>query len=394
MRLLGTSTAWGNLKGNSGMKHTRCGVYCLLLLILVTAAYAQAPEPRVYLLATSSREVVVTLPEAGDNAVVLKEAGAGKSVHQLAAKRGRVEITAQQMQSGRGWLVINPDPQVDYSDNEPPRLVELTADGRQLEYTPDLDLAAVAPQTLRLIFEDQSPLQPFELALGASPLPVDAAGITVEKLNRSRTALTLDLNSLGAQAGLKALGEADYPLALQVRARDSALNDGVSVVGIMLGDIAPPTDRAVFLMDLKPVALAAYGGMRTTPRDADKPGWYLKGRHFARSFVTIPHRDTTPAELVYELTPYPDHRIFRAIVGIADSAGSDGSVTFEVHVAGADGAWRKLHATGVLKAGGEVKALCLDLGAAQQLKLVVTACGSYSNDAAVWANPRLEAAAK
>ncbi len=366
--------------------------FALLLALVAAVVHAQTIEPRLYLLSSTSAEVVVTLPEAGDSVVVFKDAGQAKATHKLVAKNGRFEITAEQMQSGQGWIVVNPDPKVDYSDNEPPRLVELTADGRQVEYEEDLDLAVVAPQTLRLIFQDNSPLQPLELTLGNLPIAADGPGITVEKLDKTRTALTLNLNTLAAQAGQEAMGEMDYPLLLQVEARDRALNDAVSAVSIMLGDVASPSEKAVFLMDIKPVSLAAYGGMRTTPRDADKPGWNLKGRHFEKSFVTIPHRDTTPAEIVYDLTPYPDHRIFRAVVGIADSAGPDGNVTFEVHVAGADDEWRKLHETGVLKAGGEVKALCLDLGETQKLKLVVTVGGnSYSNDAGVWANARLEA---
>ena len=102
--------------------------------------------------------------------------------------------------------------------------------------------------------------------------------------------------------------------------------------------------------------------------------------------------DANPAEVIYDLTPYPDRSILRAVVGVDDETGTRGSVTFEVHVDAPDGGWRKLHATRLLAGGGDVKALTIDLSDAQKLRLVVTDAGDHhGSDHAVWANARLEA---
>ncbi|GAJ14100.1 unnamed protein product, partial [marine sediment metagenome] len=54
--------------------------------------------------------------------------------------------------------------------------------------------------------------------------------------------------------------------------------------------------------------------------------------------------------------------------------------------------WRKLHTTGVLAGGGDVRALTIDLGDAEKLRLVVSDAGDHhGSDHAVWANASLEA---
>lgn len=357
-----------------------------LILALVVAGKA-APVTELYRFSTSTGHAIVTLAGATGK-VVVKPLAKGSPGREMQMKDGRLELSADLLQGGECWIILNPDPKIDYRDGEPPRLVELVVDGEKLEYEEGLDLTGKSVAKVLLVYEDVNPLRPFEIEVAGVGVDERADGVSVQRQGKTRTALTLELGVIRVQPAQ----ETEFPQVLRVTARDRGLDDEARVVSVTIGDLVPMDEKAVFLVDVKPEALKAYGGMRRTPRGADKPGYSLKGRYFAKSFATIPHKDRTPAEIIYDLTPYPDRRIFKAVVGLGDSTGSDGSVTFEVHVDDGEGKWRKLHETGRLKAGGDVKALCIDLGQkAQKLRLVVTVGGdSYSNDLGVWANVRLE----
>ncbi len=97
-----------------------------------------------------------------------------------------------------------------------------------------------------------------------------------------------------------------------------------------------------------------------------------------------------PAEVIYDLAPYPQHRALRAVIGVDDGPGA-GSVQFEVYIDQPDGQWKQVYGSQVLRGGGAGKALCLDLGGATKLRLVVTNAGDgHGCDHAIWCNARLE----
>ncbi len=354
---------------------------------LESAMMLQVHQPRIYRLITPADHVILRLPDATGKAIY-KAVGEPQGAYQIEVQDGRVELDAKVLRSGQGWVVLNPDPNVDYDDTDPPRLVRISADGHQTEYQESMDLAALDARKLQLVIEDASRLEPFEITLAGLPLSARGPGISVEKLSKTRTALTLEPQALAAQAMTE---EIAYPPLLKIAVRDRALNPEPCRLSLTLGNLAAAAEGAVFLSDLEPLSARCHAGLIRDQNYARQPGVTLRGTHFAKSLMTHALKDG-PAEVIYDLTPYPNHRLFRAIVGVDDETGTLGSVTFEVHVDAPDGGWRKLHATGMLAGGGEVKALTIDLGQAEKLRLLVTDAGdSHGSDHAVWANARLEA---
>jgi len=353
---------------------------------LESAMVLQVQQQRVYKLVTPADHVTLRLPDAAGK-IVYKAVGEPQGAYEIEVKDGSIELDAKVLRSGQGWIILDPDPNVDYGDVDPPRLVEMSADGQQVEYKEAMDLAELGAQKLQIVIEDTSRLGPFEITLAGLPVPSRGPGISVEKLSNTRTALTLQLQTLAAQA---AATEIDYPPLLTIAVRDRALNPEPCRLSLTLGNLAAAGEGAVFLSDIEPVSASCHSGLKRDQNYAGQPGVTLRGAHFAKSLMTCPLKDG-PAEVIYDLTPYPDHSIFRAVMGVEDETGTRGSVVFEVHVDAPDGGWRKLHATRALAGGGDVKALTIDLGDAQKLRLVVTDAGDHhGSDHAVWANARLE----
>ena len=61
-------------------------------------------------------------------------------------------------------LILDPDPDVDYTDTEPPTLVAMTVDGRTVRYVPGMELDT--PGVLELVFGDSNPVLPPDILLG------------------------------------------------------------------------------------------------------------------------------------------------------------------------------------------------------------------------------------
>jgi len=350
------------------------------------ALVLQVQGQQVYRLSTTSTHIVLKVGKA-DGKVVYKATGATPGVHTVTAKDGRVELGAAMLQSGEGIVILNPNPRVDYSDCDPPRLVEMSADGKAVQYEKGMAPAAGGARQVRLVFGDANSLEPPTIAIAGVAVPATGRGVKTEKLTKATTAITLDLQALAAWAAAK---EIAYPPVLQVAVRDSALNPEPCAVSLTLAALAAPGEGAIFLSDLKPVSSLAHAGLKNDRNYAGEPGVNLRGRHFDKAIMTCPETGHA-AETIYDLASHPDHRIFQAVVGLDDAVGTRGTAAFEVYVDGPDDGWQKLHATRVLSGGGDVLALRIDLGQAKKLRLVVTEGGDgIGSDHAVWADARLE----
>lgn len=81
---------------------------------------------------------------------------------------------------------------------------------------------------------------------------------------------------------------------------------------------------------------------------------------------------------------------FKATVGVEDTARDRGSVVFRVNVR-RNGTWQQVYDSGILRGGGEIKEVDVDIAGADAIRLVVTDGGDDINsDHAAWANARLE----
>ena len=81
---------------------------------------------------------------------------------------------------------------------------------------------------------------------------------------------------------------------------------------------------------------------------------------------------------------------FKATIGVEDTMQDRGSAVFLVYIR-RDGTWQQAHESGILRGGGEIKEVDVDITRADALRLVVTDAGDgIWSDHAVWANARLE----
>lgn len=81
---------------------------------------------------------------------------------------------------------------------------------------------------------------------------------------------------------------------------------------------------------------------------------------------------------------------FKATVGVEDTVQDRGSVGFRVYVR-RNGTWQQVYDSGILRGGGEIKDVDLDIAGADALRLVVTDAGdNIHSDHGVWAGARLE----
>ena len=197
--------------------------------------------------------------------------------------------------------------------------------------------------------------------------------------------------SPAALVGEFAASEVDYPPTLTIEVRDRALNPEACRVSFTVSSLAEAAGDAVFLCDIEPVTSMAHGGLKRDQDYYGDVGFELRGRHFGKGIMICPRREG-PSEVVYDISDHPGLRTFRAVIGVEDATGTNGSVTFEVHVDDGAGAWKKLYGSDTLRGGGAVKAITVDLGETNRLRLVCTDAGDgHGSDHATWANARLEA---
>lgn len=355
---------------------------------LPTSLVMQVQGEGLYGIKTTTDLLTVTVPGAGEEAVY-KSTGPRPDAAPLTPQRGAFSLDAGALSGGRGILILNPDPAVDYADTAPPQLVRLTLDGRETPYEPGMDLSASGVRQLGLEFTDANPMLPPQVVRAGRPLDPGAAGMQVQEPTPGRMLVTLDVAALAAAI---TAAEVDYPPTLTVSVRDRALNPEACTVRFVLPGLAEPSADAVFLSDLEAVTSAAHGGLKRDQNYYGESGFNLRGRHFEKGIMICPRADG-PSEAVYDLSAHPDLRVFRAVIGVEDTTGSLGSVTFDVHVDDGAGGWTRLYAGETLRGGAAVRAITVDLGAASMLRLVCTDAGDgHNSDHATWANARLESA--
>jgi len=250
-----------------------------------------------------------------------------------------------------------------------------------------MDLSGLGSNALLLTFTDANTLLPPRITLAGHAVSLHDAGIEVQALNRKDTNVRLDLASLAN--AVQAL-EIDFPPALVVSVHDAALNPIPCRVEFLLSTIIAPSPQAVFLSDLAPKAARAHNGVKCDADYYGEPGFELGGHHFDRGIMTCPRADG-PSEVVYDLTSSPSLRILKAVIGVEDQTGTLGSVTFEVYIDDGAGGWKLVYASDIIRGGGAVRAITVDLAKTRRLRLVCTdAADSHNSDHATWANVRLE----
>ncbi|MFN7928225.1 MAG: discoidin domain-containing protein [Blastocatellia bacterium] len=137
--------------------------------------------------------------------------------------------------------------------------------------------------------------------------------------------------------------------------------------------------RAVYLSDLEPAAQTLRQSREVRSLRQQTGAVTLKGISYQKSLVV-----TAPSELRYTLNG--QYTFLRASIGIADNAGSKGSVVFQVY---ADDV--RIFDSGKVTRETWTKQLSLNIAGRNELKLIVTDAGDGAAfDVAAWAEARLE----
>lgn len=292
-------------------------------------------------------------------------------------------------------LISDPPPWLRLDDVEPPTLVALTLDGQQLDCRPEVDLGWIDPPHLLIAqFRDaHNPLDPESLAvsLNGAALGGDQVQVTASEEGRALQ-VTVDL-----QSALQRAGAQPRRHALHLSVADRSVERLATTLRLSFMNRVPLEEDAIYLSDLQPLRAFAHGGLM---RDRDYVGnpAQIAGRVYPKCLTLCPETAAEGgwAEVVYELPADRGELVLLADVGVSESAGGRGSVTFVVESGDApDGPWRALYTSPVMRGGGEPQSIVVPLGPARYLRLRTTDAGDDINsDHAVWGGARLKAAGR
>jgi hypothetical protein len=184
--------------------------------------------------------------------------------------------------------------------------------------------------------------------------------------------------------------------SLTYNAADQITNTGFSydTNGNMTAEVRPETSETwTYTFDSQNRMTAASDGTNDYSYDYDGDGPIrLAGRDYAKGIML--HPEVTDEGGIGHVTYALDGglreaRLFCAVVGIDETEGPAGSVTFIVEVY-RDGEWRRVFESGVLK-GGETEEVSIDIAGAERIRLVTTDAGdNIYSDCAVWADAKLQ----
>ena len=293
--------------------------------------------------------------------------------------------------SAGNTLIIAGQPHwLDLEDNEPPRVVSLSIDGRDLSVEEAADLGWIEPpqQLVLEIKDDANPLDDdaLQVRFNNSPLPPELFTRTAADEGRS---LTLEIDLHGA---LEAAGPRLRRHQLQMSTADMAVRRHTLQMALSFMVRTEEDKDAVYLSDLTPVDAFAHGGLK---KDQDYTGnpCYILDNFYLKCLTLCPgvHPDGAHGRVVFELPGEIANPVLLTDIGISNSSGGRGSVVFMVQTGQQpDGPWETVYTSRVLRGGEEPLSLEIPLTGVRYLRLFTNDAGDGINsDHAVWGGTRL-----
>ena len=281
---------------------------------------------------------------------------------------------------------------VDLSDVEPPLVREIRIDGQPQPDADTIELfLAQAPKLVEVTLEDaRNPVDLGSVRVEAGLRTVFAGepGVDVQANQESPRRATVRL----APANLIDFKPRDVPTTYSFRltADDLAIDDRQTARDFRFIIGPPVAEGAVYLSDLEPTKAFAHAGVK---RDTNYLGGPIRlaGSPYRKGLMVCPERTSGPVnygEAIYRI-PRGQFKVFRAVIGIEDSAGG-GKVKFAVQLRRAGGQWERAFESGVVAKGQEPQGVRVSLGDADAIRLYTDALGSIGCDHALFANARFE----
>ncbi len=294
------------------------------------------------------------------------------------------------------WLLTDKPDWLELDDSGPPRITKVLLDDESLELKPTLMLGRIPPpKTLVIEAEDDAN------RIDRSSIVVNLDGKRIDD-NRDLVAIslppadpkcvTIRIDMAHALAGEEQEAPAHHTVTIALD--DLAVDRQSTSFSLSYRKLVDISEDVVYLSDLQETSSFVHGGLR---KDTDYFGrllqmggdTYEKGLHTHPETGSAGHRPAH-SEVIYDLGQAPDRKLLKAIIGVDDTAGTAGSVVFQVQVS-KDGEWETRYSSPVMRGGQEPLVISVDISGASKLKLYCTDAGDGINsDHAAWADVRLE----
>ncbi len=303
---------------------------------------------------------------------------------------GRASFSDREIGGSWATLILDKPDWLNLEDDAAPVLEDISLDGQALSVDDAADLGWIeSPSSASLTFHDAAnPIDRDALEVLLDGNEVDAEALTVETADGGRR-LTVGIDLQAAQP------EGDSPrrrrLLLTVADRSIAGHEASATLSYI--ERIPLDEDATYLSDLKAAHSFAHGGL-ILDRDYGGDVAQMGDRIYPKCVMICPEPGAkgTIGEVVYELAADLRGATFAADVGIEEMTGGRGSAGLMVQVgATADGPWRTLYESPVMRGGQPPETVSVDIGDATFLRLHTTDAGDGINsDHALWGNARLK----
>ena len=307
--------------------------------------------------------------------------------------RGKETFDPDETGGGVVRIVSGKPDWLDLSDANPPALLRMTLDGREIATETAKDMGWIdPPRRLVMRFRDaENPLDTETLAVRLNRKRLDGpdSGIVATSVTDGGKALNLEIDLHRALADE---GARPRRHVLEVTLADRSVDRRQTTSTISFINRVPLDADAVYLSDLKPVRAFAHGGL-IRDRDYVRNPAEIAGRIYPKCLTLCPEPspDGTHGEVIYQLPTGRPTPTFRTEVGISDSSRGRGSAIFMVQIGDSPGGkWQTLFTSPVLRGGHDPITVELPLGQAKYLRLYTTDAGNGINsDHAVWGDAKL-----
>jgi len=341
----------------------------------------------------------ITMP--AEDADIWLRIGGGKWQKAEAAfdrQAGVVTLTVPASESAEqvAWLLTNKPEWLELDDIGPPEITKVLLDEESLELKPAVMLARIPPpKTLVVKAEDDANrIDRSSIVVSLDGKRIDDSGdlVKISLPPGNPRSVTIEIDMARALAGEEQQAPAHHTVTITLD--DLAVDQESTSFSLSYRKLIDIPEDVVYLSDLKESSSSVHGGLR---KDTDYFGKLLqmggdaydKGLH-THPEVGIAGQRPARAEVIYDLAQAPGRKLLKAAIGVDDTAGTSGSVVFEVQVA-EDGEWETRYTSPVMRGGREPLAISADISGASKLRLYCTDAGDgIGSDHAAWADVRLE----
>jgi hypothetical protein len=294
--------------------------------------------------------------------------------------------------TGALHLVLKSPEGLNLDDHQPPQVITLKVDGKDVDEGQLQQL--VTPRPPRLI----------EISARDNLNPLDPVNSFVQVDQRLMAAgepgITLKLDPANPRQGVLQLEPEKFMdfsrldegsiYTFKVGLNDAALSGPPTRLAFRFILSPPPPEGSVYLSDLDPLHEAAHPRV-IRDQAYDGGELWVGGVFYPKGLMVCPKVTAGPVnygEAIYALPP-GKFKHFRAVIGISDGT-SAGSVIFHVQLRQKQGEWRDAYKSSLMLRASRPQAIAVELGDADEIRLYTDADGDISCDHAVYAGARLE----